>query len=386
MATVKEDQLPARVSVVIPVFNGGPDIEKCLAAISASGHPVSECILVDDASTDGMAVPAARRHGARVLRMDQQCGPAVARNHGVEEAVGDIIFFTDADVLLHPDAIGRAVDALQSDPEISAVIGSYDDQPGDPSFISQYRNLFHHWVHQTGDEEASTFWTGCGAVRRDVFTELGGFSQDFPKPSIEDIEFGTRLRRAGYRIRLLKGMLGQHLKQWRFLDTIRTDVFQRAIPWMALVLQDGQVTNDLNLSYKSRIATLLAGMLGLIVILFAVTGHVAALLVPAAFLLGCAICAAASVPANRHRGARFVAIALTIGFPFVVYWQIPDAWTLVPLAAVLAIAATHLAFYRYVARKRNLAFAFGVIPMQVVFFIGCAVSIPLAFAGHRTSR
>ena len=168
---MKPEQAQLRVSVVIPVFNGGPDLEKCLAAIKASSYPVFECILVDDASTDGCVGPAAEYHGARVISLNQQCGPANARNHGAAEASGEVLFFTDADVLLHPDALELAVKVFQSDPETGAVFGSYDDQPRHSSFISQYRNLFHHWVHQTGADEASTFWTGCGAIRRNIFEE-----------------------------------------------------------------------------------------------------------------------------------------------------------------------------------------------------------------------
>ena len=57
---------------------------------------------------------------------------------------------------------------LREEPGIAAVFGSYDDEPGAPNLVSQYRNLLHHFVHQTGRTEASTFWTGCGAVRRDA--------------------------------------------------------------------------------------------------------------------------------------------------------------------------------------------------------------------------
>ena len=43
--------------------------------------------------------------------------------------------------------------------------GSYDDTPTDRGFVSRYKNLLHHYVHQTARREASTFWTGLGAVR-----------------------------------------------------------------------------------------------------------------------------------------------------------------------------------------------------------------------------
>ena len=142
-ARVSEGSPTLRVSVVIPAFNAGDDLERCLQAIKSSECPVMECIVVDDASTDRITSEIASRHNVCLIRMLEQSGPAIARNRGVQEAHGDIIFFTDADVLLHPDAIGHAVAAFQSDPEISAVFGSYDKQPAHPSFLSRYRNLYH---------------------------------------------------------------------------------------------------------------------------------------------------------------------------------------------------------------------------------------------------
>ena len=329
-----------------------------------------------------MVIPAAELHGARVIHLARQGGPAQARNRGVAEATGDIVFFTDADVLLHPDTIALAVNALQSDAKIAAVIGSYDDQPTHASFISQYRNLFHHWVHQTGDEEASTFWTGCGAIRRNVFMEMGGFSKDFRQASIEDIELGMRLRRSGHRIRLLKNVHATHMKRWGFWNMIRTDILMRAVPWMQLVLREGQLTNDLNLSYKSRIATILAALLGLFLLMLIATGHSAALLPTAGFLLAATINARLCESANQQKGKSLAGLALVVVIPLVCYGLKPDPLALAPLAVLIALVATHMGFYRYVAQKRGIAFAVAVVPMQVIFFLGCAVSIPLAYFQH----
>jgi len=376
---LKSKQSKPRVSVVIPVFNGGPELEKCLAAVNASSYPLSECIVVDDASTDDMVILAAERHGARVIRLNRQCGPSQARNRGAAEASGEIIFFADADVLLQPDALEHAVNAFQSNPEISAIFGSYDDQPEHGSFISQYRNLLHHWVHQTGAEEASTFWTGCGAIRRDVFMEMGGFSHSYARPSIEDIELGTRLRKSGHRIRLLKNVLGKHTKQWKFWNMIKTDIFHRGIPWMLLVLRNRQMTNDLNLNYKSRFATVLAGLLALSLLVLLFAGHATATLPMAAFLLAAATGGLCSRFSGKHNGYAVFTLALAISAPLACYVLAPDPLALVPLALVGGVVATHVAFYRYVTHKRGVAFAIAVAPLQVVFFLCCAASVPLAY-------
>jgi hypothetical protein len=337
---------------------------------------------VDDASTDGMTAPAAERHGVRLIGLDQRHGPAHARNHGAKEASGDIFFFTDADVMLHTDAVAIAVDVLASAPDIGAVFGSYDDQPGHASFLSQYRNLFHHWVHQTGNDEASTFWAGCGAVRREVFIEMSGFDRDYRWPSIEDVELGTRLRNSGHRIRLEKTMLGKHMKRWKFWNLIRTDIFNRGVPWMGLVLRDRRIPNDLNLNYKSRIATILAALLGLSLFILPLSGRAAAVLPAAAFLLATALGARFSSPTGKFRGSSLLLAALTVAAPPAAYILAPDALAVIPLVLILALIWTHLAFYRYVAAKRSVAFAIAVVPMQVLFFLGCAISVPLGLIRH----
>ena len=58
------------------------------------------------------------------------------------------------------------LDELESDPQIWAAFGSYDQNPRVKRRAALYANLRHHWVHQNGEREAATFWTGLGAVRK----------------------------------------------------------------------------------------------------------------------------------------------------------------------------------------------------------------------------
>ena len=371
-----------RVSVVIAVHNGGDDLDRCLAAVAASTFTDLEIIVVDDRSTDGMTVPAAGRHGARVISLDRQCGPAIARNRGAAEARGDILFFTDADVELHADSVAVAVHSLQGDDGLSAVFGSYDDQPSDAAFLSQYRNLYHHWVHQTGREEASTFWTGCGAIWREVFLYMGGFAQDYAKPSIEDIELGSRMRQEGLRIRLEKSMLGKHMKRWRFWNLLKTDVLRRGVPWMSLVLRNRGAARDLNLDLKSRLATLTAVAFSLCFLVLPLAGHAAAVW-PATVLLAAAVLGAVLYRrAGQGAGPGAIALALALLLTALAYLLAPDPWAALPLGLVLLLAAIQRLFFRYCADRRGLAFALAVLPLQMLFFIGCAVAVPLALVGH----
>jgi glycosyltransferase involved in cell wall biosynthesis len=252
------------VSLIVPVHNGGVAFVRCQESICALKPAPLEVIVVSDGSTDCSAEHA-RRAGCRVLRTTSQSGPAVARNLGARAAAGNVLFFVDADVILPPDAVGRVKTTLREYPRIDALLGSYDDQPLEPNFLSQYKNLLHHHVHQQASVEAFTFWTGCGAVYRNAFWEVDGFDERYRRPCVEDIELGYRLKAAGYRIRMCKELQVRHCKRWQPLSLLRADLLDRALPWTELILKQGRFEDDLNISRSARLkvalAFLLAGLL-----------------------------------------------------------------------------------------------------------------------------
>jgi len=256
-----------RISVIIPFYNASAYLGGCLEALQRSEDRDYELILVDDGSTDTSAREA-RRFTGQVLSFPSPRGPAFARNRGAEAAGGDILFFIDADILCFPDTLSRVRRAFAGDPGLSAVIGSYDDDPPAHDFFSRYKNLTHHYVHQHAAAAASTFWTGCGAVRRAVFLEMGGFDESFRKPSIEDIELGYRMRARGHRIALCKELVVKHAKRWTLAGMLSSDIFDRAIPWTVLQLSYGGILNDLNVSRTQRASliflwlAILSGLLG----------------------------------------------------------------------------------------------------------------------------
>lgn len=254
------------LSVIIPVYNGGAQFQRCLAAFTASTIPPHEWIVVDDGSQDASG-QWAEKAGARVLNTTQPAsGPAVARNLGAQAATGEILFFVDADVEIRADTLAHIQRAFQQDATLMALFGSYDEAPAAPNFLSQYKNLMHHYVHQQAGEQASTFWSGCGAVRRQLFLKYGGFASRYAIPSIEDIEFGVALTQAGHRIRLDKTLQVKHLKHWTWRSLLHSDIVARGIPWTRLILRMGHMPNDLNLQTSARasVALVYLGLLALL--------------------------------------------------------------------------------------------------------------------------
>ena len=98
-----------KVSVIIPIYNVERYLEKCLDSILKQTLDPIEIICVDDGSTDAtpqMLARFAELHGnLRVLRQEN-AGSSVARNHGLDVATGDYIYFMDSDDwLTGPDAL-----------------------------------------------------------------------------------------------------------------------------------------------------------------------------------------------------------------------------------------------------------------------------------------
>jgi GT2 family glycosyltransferase len=321
------------VSVIIPVHKDSDAFRRCLASVAGlSPEPLEVIVAVDGG--DASASQAAAQAGFAVVALAERGGPARARNAAARRACGDILFFLDADVAVGADAIARVAREFEARPALSALFGSYDDAPAETNFLSQYRNLLHHYVHQTSREDASTFWAACGAIRRDVFLAAGGFDEGFTRPSIEDIELGYRVRSAGGTIALVKSLQVKHLKRWTAFSMIRTDVLDRALPWTKLLLERSRFEKDLNLTSESRLS-------------------VAAACVLAASLAGAA-------------------------------WQ---PWlAAAAFASAVTLAAANAGFYRFLIGKRGPVFTVKAAFWHWIFYIYGGLAFAAGLARHLSAR
>jgi len=299
------------VAVVVPAYNAAELLPRTLpAAIQAAGG--AAVLVVDPGSTDATST-VAEELGAQVVRLPHRAGPARARNIGVAHVDAEVVLFLDADCVPAADVVERVRGAFAADPELVSLTGSYDDSPPDPGFFSQYMNLRHHYTHHRAQRTPATFWAGCGAVRREVFLAVGGFdARRFPRPQIEDIELGYRLREAG-RTRLDPGLQVTHLKRWTLSSAVYTDIIERGVPWAELMLERADVPDDLNLRLSQRVAAALAPFA-----LLAVPGAVVGILGGrGALALGSLVVLAGAVALQRDfvselvrlRGAGFAARA-----------------------------------------------------------------------------
>jgi len=261
------------ISLIVPLHQDNEDSRRALKGYAALSPAPDEMIAVLDGTNETLAKFAAEC-GFKTITLPIQRGPAKARNAAVKQATGDILLFADSDVLAPRELVERVKSTFEAQPEATAIFGSYDDAPGDSGFLSQYKNLQHHYVHQMANESAGTFWTGCGAVRRKYFLELNGFEGTFGQPCIEDVEFGIRLKNAGHHIHLEKSLQVKHLKRYTAKSLLHSDFFNRALPWSLIILQQRHMPNDLNVNWKNRLSVVCAYGLVLTLISAIITAKV----------------------------------------------------------------------------------------------------------------
>jgi len=424
------------VSVIIPVFNASGHLRDSLTALAASQLNF-ELIVVDDGSTDGSA-EIARSFGAKVLLVDENRGPAFARNLGASEAESELLLFMDADVCVQADTLKRVVAAFDADPQLDALFGSYDDDPGKRDFLSQYRNLMHHFVHQSSQREARTFWSGFGAITRKVFIKHDGFDTSFSRPAIEDIELGQRLYPSGCKVILDPTIQVKHLKEWSFFGMLTTDVRDRGIPWTELMLRRSEMPNDLNVSFGQRVSvglsfvvvslavgscviapqTFLTPLLALAFLLLAPwevelmsggrrKGAIATVALVTALAIS-AYCFAQPVAfgvataaflllllrryayshdlRSKRSVAGFAGVFLSVGIVFVSTLPGSNLFHLGFIAGVALLVLLNARFYRLLASRRGKIFVIAAVPLHVLYFLysGVAFAIGLfRFLVHR---
>ena len=217
-----------RLSVIVPATDSRATLTACIDAVNGALEAPEEVIVVGE---------------------PPDASAAEARNLGAARASGEALVFVDSDVVVHLDAFVRLRRALESNPDVAAVFGSYDDVPATRGVVSAFRNLLHHHVHHEGAGYVSTFWSGLGAVRTEAFREVGGFDPSWA--FMEDVDLGMRLTRR-HTILLDPTIQGTHLKEWTLLEMVRNDFSRRGIPWVLMLLDERSLPAELNLGWRHR--------------------------------------------------------------------------------------------------------------------------------------
>ncbi len=116
-----------KVSVVIPVYNAGRYIEKCIASVVNQTLKDIEIIIVNDGSTDN-SFDICKKYAENDKRIklisQKNAGAASARNKGIEEAVGEWFIGIDADDWIDTDYLQKMYMEIEKDNGLDVVIAN----------------------------------------------------------------------------------------------------------------------------------------------------------------------------------------------------------------------------------------------------------------------
>lgn len=227
------------ISLVIPNYNGGATIGKCLEAAFASRYGNFEVVVVDDCSTDA-SVEIISRFPCKLVRLKKRSGVSTARNSGAQSSRGEVLFFTDADCLIKDDALSLANAAIAEHGK-AVIGGTYTPLPFDADFFSTFQSLFIHYS-ETKYREPDYIAAHAMVIDAEVFRKSGGFDENF-LPNSEDVEFSHRLRRSGCRLVMQPAILVTHIFNFTFSKSLR-NAYRKSKWWTVYSLKNEDVLAD----------------------------------------------------------------------------------------------------------------------------------------------
>lgn len=205
------------ISVVIPTFNRRETLETVLPLLAKQSLPPEqyELLLCDSGSSDGTAelVAALAIPNLRHILPPENRGRSGARNAGIRAAIGDIVLFTDADIIPSPNLLEEHLRLHRAHPH-SAVVG-LEVQVDTVAEYEQVRdNPYDKGRHMHGRTDKEMSWlfflTGNASAPRQALLDVGLFDENFTVYGHEDLELGYRLQQAGYTIRYNAAAVNYH--------------------------------------------------------------------------------------------------------------------------------------------------------------------------------
>jgi mycofactocin system glycosyltransferase len=196
------------LTVVVPVRDYADGVDRLLGSL---GQAVQR-IVVDDASSDAQAIAdIVRRHGAQLVRLDTNVGPAAARDRGLRDVSTPFVAFVDADVDLPFSVLQRLLQHFV-DPGLAAVAPRMISDPHNRSWLGRYEHAFG--LLDLGPRPATVRqWspvayipTACMLARVDYL----GAAFDTSMRSGEDVDLVWRLDGDGFRVHYAAEVSAEH--------------------------------------------------------------------------------------------------------------------------------------------------------------------------------
>jgi len=229
------------ISVIIPNYQGGATIARCLEAVFASRYQNFEVIVIDDCSRDN-SIEVIKRFPCKLIQLTEHAGAAQARNIGASHSRGETLFFTDADCLLQENTLSLVNQAISSADANTVIGGSYTRIPFDNSFFSLFQSIFVNYSETREAPCPDYIATHAMVINAENFRKSGGFNEKF-LPIIEDVDFSHRLREQGYRLVMNPAMQVQHIFNFSLYRSL-SNAIRKSMYWTMYSINYGDVFVD----------------------------------------------------------------------------------------------------------------------------------------------
>lgn len=191
------------LSIVVPSFNSGKTIDRCLKSVLEMEYPKPvEVIVIDDASTDGSYERVCKIKGIRVIRKEKNKGKAAALNMAIGEAKGELVACIDSDTYPGKDALLKMVPYFYRHERVGAVtVFITVSEPG--NLLTRVQELEYYSSFGFSPKlmaKINGLMVTPGPIsiyKKSVLKEIGGFDEE---NMTEDMEIGLRLQHHHYRI------------------------------------------------------------------------------------------------------------------------------------------------------------------------------------------
>ena len=203
---------PPKVTLVVAARNEERNIAQAVDSLLRLDYPDYELLVVNDRSEDAtgaiLARASAREPRLRVIQVDQLPSGWLGKNHalwvGARAAAGELLLFNDADIVMEPPVLSRAVTYLLQEGVDHLAVTPVLDMPGlfldmfGASFILFFCMFARPWKAR---DPKSRCHIGIGAfnlVRASAYWEAGGHRRIALRPD-DDMKLGKILKLAGFR-------------------------------------------------------------------------------------------------------------------------------------------------------------------------------------------
>lgn len=223
------------ITVVIPVYNVEPYIERCIRSVLGQTLPADECIIVDDASPDDSIEICERLIGEydgptvfKIMHHQVNRGLSAARNTGTAAATGEYLYYLDSDDEITPDCLEKLVAVARANPDAEMISGNYiiirdgeqivgykDDLPAE---VLSNATIINHYL------QSKIYGYAWNKLMRLSFVRSNGL---FFKEGIiyEDIHWQYRVTRRLRSYRFMKDVTYKYYKRPGSITTCRDDTY-----------------------------------------------------------------------------------------------------------------------------------------------------------------